>query len=214
MNVSKLKIKVCGMREKENLRQLAELNPDFIGFIFYNKSPRFVGEDFDPSFTAIVPDYIEKVGVFVNAEFDYILNKVSRYGLTHVQLHGDEDISYCRKLSENGIQIIKSFSIGENFNFDSLNDYKDCCNYFLFDTKTPTHGGSGIKFNWNLLEKKNIQKPFFLSGGIGPEDIENLQALNGMPVFALDINSKFEISPALKDIHILRTFINNIRTEI
>ncbi len=199
------------MREKENIQRLIELNPDYIGFIFYEKSQRFVGENFDPSITEMIPDTIQKVGVFVNSPADYVLSKVKKYGLGYVQLHGTEDVKYCSELKNSGVKIIKMFSVDENFDFSVIDVFSKYCEYPLFDTKTPLFGGSGKKFNWNILKKYTCHKPFFLSGGIAPDDIKKILQLTHSALHALDINSKFELYPGKKDINLIQPFIQKIR---
>ncbi len=196
---NKFRIKVCGMKEAENIRQLVTLKPDFIGFIFYEKSKRYVGEDFKID-KLNIDKPIQKTGVFVNASENYILEKVNKYKLDLVQLHGDETPEFCQKLFLKGIKISKAFQISYDFNFTQLNDYKPVCNYFLFDTKNKNYGGSGHKFNWEILKKYDNEKPFFLSGGINLEDVPAIKQLTDLNLFAIDINSKFELKPGLKDI--------------
>lgn len=206
-----MKIKVCGMRDKANLAQLVELKPDFIGFIFYDKSPRFVGDLLDENFVRSIPKPIKKVGVFVNSNPDYILRIVKKYDLQFIQLHGHETPDFCRNLKSRGINVIKAFSIDESFNFGTLNNYKPHCDYFLFDTKGQSLGGNGIAFDWKILERYQYSdKPFFLSGGLSLENISQVKDL-GIKVYGLDVNSKFETEPALKDIEKLRQLIDIVR---
>jgi phosphoribosylanthranilate isomerase len=194
-----MKLKVCGMREADNVAALIELKPDFIGFIFYDKSPRFVG-DMDETVARAVPKSIKKVGVFVNATPDYILRMTKKYDLQFAQLHGAETPDFCRQLKTRGINIIKAFSIDESFNFTSLNNYKPHADFFLFDTKGTQPGGNGTTFDWSLLRRYDNEKPFFLSGGLSLENIEQMAELEGLKVYGIDINSRFETAPALKDI--------------
>jgi phosphoribosylanthranilate isomerase len=206
-----MKIKVCGMRDKANLAQLVELKPDFIGFIFYDKSPRFVGDLLDENFVKGIPKPIKKVGVFVNSNPDYILRIVKKYDLQFIQLHGHETPDFCRNLKSRGVNVIKAFSIDESFNFGTLNNYKPHCDYFLFDTKGQSLGGNGIAFDWKILERYQYSdKPFFLSGGLSLENISQVKDL-GIKVYGLDVNSKFETEPAIKDIEKLRQLIGIVR---
>ncbi len=205
-----MKIKVCGMRDTANLAELLELKPDFIGFIFYDKSPRFVGESLDEEFIKNIPKTSKKVGVFVNANPDFILRQVKRYDLQFVQLHGNETPDACRTLKSRGVNIIKAFSIDEAFNFNTLNNYNPHCEYFLFDAKGSQPGGNGVTFDWNTLKRYQNDKPFFLSGGLSLENIEQVAEL-GIKIFGLDVNSKFETEPAFKDIEKLRQLFELVR---
>lgn len=205
-----IKVKVCGMREAENISALTKINPDFIGFIFYDKSPRYVGE-MDENVLKAIPKSIKKVGVFVNANPDYIIKNVKKYDLQYVQLHGHETPDFCRNLKTRGINIIKAFLIDDTFNFSSLNNYKPHTDYFLFDTKGTQIGGNGVTFDWNLLKKYDNEKPFFLSGGLSLENIEQVAELSGLRIYGLDVNSNFEIEPALKDIDKIAELLEVVR---
>ena len=206
-----IKIKVCGMREPDNIRNLIQLSPDFIGFIFYPESKRYVGEDFPVTAINSVPSGIKKVGVFVNELLEHVVKKYNKYNLDYVQLHGKEQVEYCRELMTINIKVIKAFGIDGSFDMTQTEKYSDSCNYFLFDTKSAQYGGTGRKFNWNHLTRIPDNKPFFLSGGIGPEDIDEIKKLNIPELFAIDINSRFEQSPGLKDITMLQKFITEFK---
>jgi phosphoribosylanthranilate isomerase len=202
-----MKIKVCGMKNPENIRQVSAMPVDYLGFIFYNRSPRFAG-DLDPKELNVVPEHIVRTGVFVNSSKDFILKTARRYNLKAIQLHGAENPDFCHNLKEKGFFIIKSFSISEISDFDLCTNYAQSCDYFLFDTKTPAHGGSGIKFDWTLLSHYHGTTPFFLSGGISPTDFtitqfKLFQEISPL-LFALDINSRFEIEPGMKDVEKLK----------
>ncbi len=214
-----MKIKVCGMRDAENISELIKLKLDFIGFIFYNKSKRFVADFPQVKF----PSTIKKVGVFVNESMEVILEKVKKYQLDIVQLHGNETSEYCIEIKKRhselvsesySIEIIKAFSIDENFDFHSMAEYENSCNYFLFDTKGIDYGGNGIKFNWEILKKYKGQVPFLLSGGISKEDsteiLSFLRRQESKLCIGVDINSGFEIEPALKNIEEIKEFKNNL----
>jgi phosphoribosylanthranilate isomerase len=201
-----LKIKVCGMRDSENIQQLLELNPHYIGFIFYEKSPRFVGEQLDAELLASIPKHVKKVGVFVNSNFDHILKTVRKYSLDYVQLHGSEAPEFCRSLRSKGVGIIKAFAIGPDFNFRQLNNYKQYCDFFLFDTQGASYGGNGKVFDWDLLNEYDNEKPFFLSGGLDLAHTDLLPELSHLNLHAVDLNSKFEISPGLKDTGKIKEF--------
>jgi phosphoribosylanthranilate isomerase len=201
----KIKLKVCGLRD--NILDVAGLAPDYLGFIFYQKSPRFVGEDFQmPEIRA----GIKKVGVFVNEDVSAINYMVAKHGLDLVQLHGDESPADCQFLHEKGISIIKAFAMEEGFDFERLMTYEDFVDYFLFDTKTKRYGGSGSTFNWEILEKYSSDKMYFLSGGLSLENIHELKSLDVSKVHALDVNSRFEIEPGLKDITQVKKLINEM----
>lgn len=193
-----MKLKVCGMRDAENIKELIAVKPDYIGFIFYAPSPRFIEEP--PAID--IPSSIKKVGVFVNAEIEYIEEKAKAFKLDLIQLHGDENPEFCGKLKAKGYAVIKAFGINERFEFSITEHYKSVCDYFLFDTKSEKRGGTGTKFNWNLLNKYDNALPFFLSGGI---DLNNTAFIKTITqeqfnIHAIDVNSRFEIEPALKDI--------------
>ena len=212
-----MKIKVCGMKEPENITQLLELPVDFIGFIFYDRSPRYAD---NPKFESWVNknrplfEKTKKVGVFVNAEIERILNAVHDYELDFVQLHGNESPEYCRELKQywdistlHQAQIIKAFAVDKEFEFEETQDYEGWCAYFLFDTKSLQHGGSGVAFDWSLLQQYTGITPFFLSGGIGEDDIAALKQLKIPTLYGVDLNSRFETAPGVKDVGKLKGFI-------
>ena len=191
-----MKLKICGMKYPENILEVSQLLPDFLGFIFWEKSSRF----FDGEIPEI-PKSIKKVGVFVNATLEEINSKIKKYDLNVIQLHGNESDLFCFELKSkisNHIQIIKVFSANDAFDFSVLEPFENACDYFLFDTKGKLPGGNGITFNWQILEKYHSRKPFFLSGGIGLDEIEKIKNLN-LPIYAIDVNSKFEIEAGLKN---------------
>jgi phosphoribosylanthranilate isomerase len=203
-----MKIKVCGMREMENVSQVASLNPDYIGFIFYNSSPRDASSILKIETISSLPKNIDPVAVFVNKDVEDALSILNTYSFKHAQLHGNESTNYCRTIKENGFGVFKVFSIDESTDFFKMEKYIDVADYFLFDTKSPKHGGTGQKFDWDLLESYKLSKPVLLSGGIGQNDVELVQqALLKYPwIHGLDLNSRFEISPGLKDLEKLRSF--------
>jgi phosphoribosylanthranilate isomerase len=212
--LQKLRIKVCGMRDASNIKELIVLQPDYIGFIFYRQSSRYIGENFDQKISAMVPENIKKVGVFVNEIQENVLNMVRQYNLNFVQLHGNENVEYCRQLVNNKVRVIKSFSISDQTDLIKTSGYMDCCDFFLFDTKVIGYGGSGQKFNWSILNEYKGNKPFFLSGGIDENDVEKIKNINHPFIYAVDINSRFESSPALKDIFKINNFIRNLNNEL
>ncbi|MCU0445581.1 MAG: phosphoribosylanthranilate isomerase [Microscillaceae bacterium] len=201
-----LKLKVCGMRDSANIAAVADLLPDFMGFIFYPQSPRFVGDNFT---MPALNSNSKKVGVFVNQDIAYVIKQVSDYQLDMIQLHGNESIEYCLDLKKYlqeiypNRQLIKAFGIDEGFDFEILGEYAMVCDYFLFDTKTPQFGGAGVQFDWQILRKYTLQIPVFMSGGLSLDNLSELLAFlqtTNLPIFALDVNSKFEIAPAQKDV--------------
>jgi len=197
-----MKIKVCGMRDKENISGLLALKPDYIGFIFYDKSKRFVAD-----FPQIeIPSSIKKVGVFVNETIEEIIEKANKHTLDFVQLHGNETPEYCSALSEKNIKIIKAFSVDENFDFSATKPFEKCVSLFLFDTKGKNYGGNGIKFNWELLQNYTGKTPFLLSGGISKNDAEEIKKIKHPAFLGIDINSGFELEPGLKNIKEIKEF--------
>lgn len=206
-----MKIKVCGLKNRENIREIVSCKPDFLGFIFYPPSPRYVGEYFDVRLIRNIPPYINKTGVFVNQDVDTIIRLVERYSLNFVQLHGDEDASFAAALKAKRIAVIKAFCIDSTFDFIHTEPYLSSCEYFLFDSKSKSYGGSGEKFDWQLLNRFTFGKPFFLSGGITPEDGNSITAIQHPFLLGIDINSGFEISPGLKDVFKVNEFIKVIK---
>jgi len=201
-----MKIKVCGMRDKENISGLLALKPDYIGFIFYDKSKRFVAD-----FPQIeIPSSIKKVGVFVNETIEEIIEKANKHTLDFVQLHGNETPEYCSALSEKNIKIIKAFSVDENFDFSATKPFEKCVSLFLFDTKGNNYGGNGIKFNWELLQNYTGKTPFLLSGGISKNDSEEIMKFKHPAFLGIDINSGFELEPGLKNIKEIKEFKNRL----
>ncbi len=214
-----LKLKVCGMKYKDNIQAIAQLQPDYLGFIFYKKSSRYFSGNIPK-----LPNSIKKVGVFVNASESEVIQKIMRNDLDIVQLHGDESANYCWHLqmtqfgntdedgnySDHEVKIIKAFSINKSFDFSQLKDYKNVCDYFLFDTKGQLPGGNGFTFNWDILKDYPLTKPYFLSGGIGLEEDENIKAFFKQPAskycHAIDVNSRFEVEPGLKNVELLEKF--------
>ncbi len=218
----KLKIKVCGTREPGNIKNLLKLPIDMIGFIFHPGSPRFVGGRKD------LVDWIkaheeafagkQRVGVFVNAEIDEILNAVHDYGLDLVQLHGSEPPEYLRELSAfwemsslRRAGLVKAFGVDETFDLNTTEGFAPFCSFFVFDTKTEKHGGSGRSFNWSVLDPYEGETPFLLSGGIGPDSVETLQAWKHPRWMGIDINSRFETEPGIKNLETLENFIKQIQ---
>lgn len=201
-----MKIKVCGMRDKENISSLLALKPDYIGFIFYAQSKRFVAD-----FPQIeIPSSVKKVGVFVDERIDEIVEKTLKYNLDFVQLHGNETSEFCEKLAAKNIKIIKAFSVDENFYFSETKPFEKCVSLFLFDTKGNNYGGNGIKFNWKLLQNYSGKTSFLLSGGISKNDSEKIKKFKHPAFLGIDINSGFELEPGLKNIKEIEEFKNRL----
>lgn len=200
------------MRDAENIRQIENSGVDWMGFIFHPESSRYVSE---------IPDHLpqkaKRVGVFVNETREKIIETAARFALDLLQLHGNESPELCMELREKNltiwkppVPIIKAFSVENDFPIETVKKYEGVCDYFLFDTKTPLHGGSGKKFKWEILSRYKGKTPFLLSGGISPEDVLNILRFNHPMCIGIDINSKFEISPALKDVNLVKRFINKL----
>lgn len=207
----KLKIKVCGMKQAANIAAVAELQPDYLGFIFYQKSPRFIPE-VSAELIKYVPSTIKTTGVFVNEDIQIVKQHIIKYNLKAIQLHGNEDFSYCQELKLAGVEVIKAFGVDENFDFEKLSVYLNVVDYFLFDTQTPAHGGSGKVFDWGLLQSYKFEKPYFLSGGIDLLHTSEIKQIIDPRLYALDVNSKFELEPGLKDVEKLKEFFKEMNT--
>ncbi len=199
-------IKVCGMTDAENIRQTEQLGVDMMGFIFYPKSPRCLYD---------IPEYLpqraKRVGVFVNENKETVCIYADRFGLDYVQLHGNESPEYCRSLCQQGLQLIKAFSIASPKDLSRMSAYEGICSYYLFDTKTEELGGSGKRFDWNLLTGYRGLTPFLLSGGIGPDSTQALKKFHHYRMAGIDINSRFETAPGVKDVARIREFIRKLR---
>lgn len=206
-----LKIKVCGMKYLANIKALAELEPDFMGFIFYPPSQRFIGVEFERNDVANLQPDIQRTAVFVNAHLHEVIEFSNLYGMKTIQLHGQESPEFCGELKAKGFKVIKAFGVDESFDFNTLNAFVEQVDFFLFDTKTSTHGGSGLIFDWRVLQKYNIEKPFLLSGGLGPDNLAEVLKIKHKNFYGVDLNSKFEIEPALKDIEKLEKAFELIR---
>lgn len=197
------------MKHPENIRNVAALQPDFMGFIFYPKSPRFA-EPLDVSVLNALPPTIKKIGVFVNESLENILTIASKYNLDGVQLHGTEMVNMCMELRKAGHIVIKAFPVAEAYNFKVTKAYEGACDYFLFDTKTDAYGGSGLKFNWGMLDEYVGETPFLLSGGIAADDAEAILKIEHPKFVGIDLNSKFEVSPGLKNVELLKGFLDEL----
>ena len=199
------------MKYPDNIREVSSLHPDFMGFIFYPNSPRYVGQLDAVSLTSL-PTSIKKTGVFVNENLENILTAISKYNLDAVQLHGADNKKLCRKIRQEAkTMVIKVFPIMDASNFRVTGDYEAVADYFLFDTKTDLYGGSGQKFNWNILQEYTGNKSFLLSGGIGADDVKALRAIEHPLLAGVDLNSKFELKPGLKNVALLKQFIDELK---
>lgn len=210
-------VKVCGMSERENVLQLLqEAAPDLMGLIFYEKSPRFVERTpVESAFFKNLP--IQRVGVFVNAELKYVLEKIENYGLAYVQLHGDESLEYMLQIrSSSPVRIIKVIRVGDKVDWLELKKLEEAVDIFLFDTQTEKFGGSGKQFDWSILERYPLNKDFFLSGGVNSESLGTIQALaiKNPRLIGVDINSKFEIEPGIKDSNRIKAFIEQCKSSL
>lgn len=199
-------IKVCGMRDEENILAVDSLGVDFMGFIFYSKSPRYVA-----SLPATMPTTASRVGVFVNEELGEIESRIESFGLEYVQLHGSEAPLFCESVAALGVKVIKAFSVDSIFDFDAVEPYAKWCDLFVFDTKCSGYGGSGEQFDWSLLDNYRGVTPFLLSGGISMESVDSLARLCHPQLVGYDLNSRFELSPALKDIECLTQFLEQLK---
>ena len=199
-----MKIKICGMKYPDNILEIGSLLPDYMGFIFWDKSARY--------FDGIIPELpksIKKVGVFVDASLEEILEKIKTHNLQAIQLHGHESVEFCESVKKNIpklIDIIKVFPILDTFDFSILTPYEKVCDFFLFDTKGKLPGGNGTSFDWTILKQYSSSKPFFLSGGIGIEEFDTIKEIlkTNLPIYAIDVNSKFEIEPGLKNVQLCK----------
>lgn len=199
-----IKLKVCGLKDSDNIKGLlSTVQPDFIGLITYDKSPRYMLNTLnDVDFVTST----KKVGVFVNTEVNMVLKTIAQYKLDAVQLHGGESVEYCEQFKKHDVKVIKVFSVLDELPHEKMAQYVSSVDYFLLDTKTPMHGGSGRKFDWKILDDYTYDIPFFLSGGIDADDAEAINNLAISQLYALDINSKFEVAPGIKDINKIKEF--------
>ena len=194
-----IKLKICGMKYPENIKEISTLNPDYLGFIFWEKSSRNMNLETIPE----IPRSIKKVGVFVNASINEINEKIKFFQLDIVQLHGNESVTYCKNVKKLGVEVIKVLSIGDKFDFATIKEYVLFVDYFLFDTKGKLPGGNGITFDWNVLENYHFNIPYFLSGGIGITEIDGLKEFlkssAAKKCYGIDVNSRFEKKPGTKN---------------
>jgi phosphoribosylanthranilate isomerase len=206
-----LKIKICGMRESGNILGVSGLRPDYMGFIFYPGSKRYAGR-LSPAELKNIPEGIRKVAVFVNASRDEIVSTCQAYSIRILQLHGDESPAFCRTFREEGFQVIKAFRVGQKLDMEEMEGFAEVCDFILLDTSGDGYGGTGIKFDWSQLQHYPFDLPVFLSGGIAPGDAERIMDMEIPQLYAVDLNSRFEIRPGLKNLSELEHFIRKIRT--
>jgi phosphoribosylanthranilate isomerase len=207
--MKELLIKVCGLKYPRNVDEVAELQPDYMGFILYKGSQRYVDLQTTEKLVKNIPRSINRVGVLVNEPIETALN-IAKSGIFDIlQLHGNESTDYCRKLSKH-IRIIKAFSVKNNLPND-LSDYQPFCEQFLFDTAGEKQGGNGRSFDHNILKQYSVEKKYILSGGISPNDTDYLKSINTGSLAGVDLNSRFEVKPGIKDIILLKTFIGKLR---
>jgi phosphoribosylanthranilate isomerase len=204
-----MKIKICGLKYPENIGDIAALKPDYIGFICYAPSPRFAA-DLDNEILTSVPQTIFKTAVCVNENPETITKLVDTYHFDAIQLHGNEDPEFCSGFRGRVI-VIKAFGVDKFFDFDQLYQYVGHVDFFLFDTKTQKHGGSGKSFDWSLLEKYKFDVPFFLSGGLSLENLDEISSISHPQFYGVDLNSRFETLPGLKDIDKLKKAFEILR---
>lgn len=208
-----MQLKVCGITQLEQLLALQEIGVDYAGLIFYGGSPRFIGaHNLEASILNQNDISIKRIGVFVNAKEDEILKAVDDWKLEMVQLHGEESPVFCEKIS-NHVKTIKAFRVKEEESLAyKVAPYENSVEFYLFDAMGKQYGGTGNKFDWNVITEANIQKPYFLSGGLGPDDVADIQAFTqtNSNCFAIDVNSRFEVKPGIKNIEIVKTFAKRL----
>lgn len=207
---SDMAIKVCGMKDADNIKSVSLLTPMLMGFIFYDKTPRNAS-GLDTEIVKGLPDYVRPVAVFVNASRDYIDNIITLYGFNIIQLHGCETPEECRYWKDRGMTVFKALPVGNLEDIAHAREYEGSVDAFLFDTRSDKAGGSGKHFDWSLLDDYNIDVPYLLSGGIGPDDVDAIVAAMRPGMAGIDINSRFEISPGVKDQGLLTNFILSLR---
>ncbi len=208
MKREELKIKVCGMKYPENIRELSSLDIDFMGFIFYNKSSRYIDKyPGDLDFAGI-----KKTGVFVDSEYKYIKSKINEFKLDFIQLHGNESPDFCSDFKQEDVMVIKVFRVDNEFDFDICKEYLPVTDLFLFDAKGKKPGGNGVVFNWEKMQEYKLEKQFLLSGGIGINHTNKLKDFYHPQCIGFDINSGFESAPGVKNIELIKRFIDAIRS--
>jgi phosphoribosylanthranilate isomerase len=200
-------IKVCGLKVPANIQEVDSLGIEYIGLNFYSRSARYVTHGHMPEELNA-----RRVGVFVNATYEQIRHKIHHYSLDGVQLHGNEDTGLCMRLRQDGVEVWKALPVDDDLPYDRISEFAHCCDYLLFDTRTSLFGGSGERFDWTLLEAYAEKTPVWLSGGISPGDAKELRNLPSGHIVGVDINSRFETSPGLKDIGKIKSFLHELRS--
>lgn len=203
--MSTVKTKVCGLRDRTNVLEVSALGPDYIGFIFYRRSSRYAGNE-DLSFINELSG-VKKVAVFVDAEYSEIDQLLSTYRFDAVQLHGIEDPEFCKTIRSKQVEVIKAFGVDTGFDFNRVKSYTGVVDYFLFDTKTELYGGSGQQFDWQVLKNYKEETPYFISGGIDQELFQSAKGIDDHRLYGIDINSRFELSPGIKNVPMLKTVL-------
>jgi phosphoribosylanthranilate isomerase len=204
-----MKIKVCGLKYPGNISEVAALEPDYVGFVCYAPSPRYA-TGLNAEILDSLPEILSKTAVFVNEDAETVQKLIDNYNFDAIQLHGNESPEFCEVFKDK-VTVIKAFGIGEGFDFARLNQFADSIDYFLFDTKTDKHGGSGQTFDWSLLDNYKLDIPFFLSGGLSPENLAEVKAIKHPQFYGVDLNSRFETEPGLKDINKLKEAFELLR---
>lgn len=204
-----MKIKICGLKQPENIKAIAELTPDYMGFICYAPSPRYA-RDLQTETLDVLPEAIYKTAVFVNEDAETIAKLTDTYNFDAIQLHGNEDPEFCNSFRDR-VEVIKAFGVDQNFDFEQLSEFAGYVDYFLFDTKTSKHGGSGQTFDWTLLDNYKLNIPFFLSGGLSLENLEGIRSIKHPQFYGVDLNSRFEIEPGVKDLDKLKKAFDILR---
>lgn len=200
------------MLHSDNIADVAALEPDYMGFIFYPRSVRYAGALKPPVLNGILPASIRRVGVFVDAEFREMVDTAKLFGLSTIQLHGAESPYTCMRLRDKGYEVIKAFGVEQTADLLPVSTYEDCCDLFLFDTKTVGHGGSGRRFDWRILDVYKGKTPFLLSGGISPLDADEIKTIGQPALYGVDLNSRFEVEAGLKNTELLERFIKTLRS--
>lgn len=202
-----MKIKVCGLKDPDNISEIISLSPDYLGFICYDQSPRYINGLPADALSKLSP---LKTGVFVNEDKEIVNSLINQYGFDAIQLHGNESPGYCEVFTDK-VKVLKAFGVDESFDFAQLDAYVNSVDYFLFDTKTPQHGGSGKSFDWDILQKYNLNVPFFLSGGLSLDNIAQVLQIKHPMFYGVDLNSRFETEPGIKDIELLKKAFKLLR---